>query len=180
FRPPQMDAFGLDARPTFQALLAYPFQIVRLGAYWNRIEPASGRFDPRDLDWQVEDAARAGKQIILAVGALKCFGYPEFYVPAHRLERPLPEGVLIPPDAHPALLAAATEFVARIVERYRDHPGVVGWQVENEAVDPLGFEHSWRLAESFVAREVEEVRRADPSRPILLNGFLPASFPGVL
>src|SRR5262249_7587861 len=119
FRPPQVDAFDLDARPTFQALLAYPFQIVRLGAYWNRIEPAPGRFDPRDLDWQVEDAARAGMQIILAVGALKCFGYPEFYVPAHRLERPLPEGVLIPPDAHPALLAAATEFVARIVERYK-------------------------------------------------------------
>src|SRR5258708_27870459 len=38
FRPPQVAALGLDARTTLQTLLTYPFQLVRLGAYWNQIE----------------------------------------------------------------------------------------------------------------------------------------------
>jgi hypothetical protein len=37
------------------------------------------------------------------------------------------------------------------------------------------MEHSWRLDSSFVAREVQAVRQTDPSRPILMNGYLPAS-----
>ncbi|MDQ6669516.1 MAG: beta-galactosidase [Chloroflexota bacterium] len=177
FRTPQLATLGLQARPTLQALLAYPFQTIRLGAYWNRIEPKPERFDTHELDWQIESAEQAGKQIVLCVGALKTFGYPEFFVPTHRLAHPLPEHTLIRPSAYPDLLAAATEFLARIVDRYTGHPGIVAWQVEHEAVDPLGVEHSWRLAAGFVEKEVEAVRQSDPSRPILMNGFLPASVP---
>jgi hypothetical protein len=174
-RPPQVDALGLDARTTLQALLAYPFQLVRLGAYWNRLEPGPGRFCPDELDWQVDAAEQAGKQIILSVGAVKTFGYPECFVPAHQLRHSLREGALVEPAAHRSLLTAATAFITRIVERYRDRQAIVAWQVEHEAVDPLGVEHSWRLAAAFVLQEVEAVRAADPTRPIMLNGFLPTS-----
>ena len=180
FRPPQVEALGLPPRPTLLALLAYPFQLVRLGAYWNRVQPTPGTFETGELDWQIEAAERAGKQIILCVGALKTFGYPEYFVPSHRIARPLPEGSLVSPLTHPSLLSAAAEFVSRVVDRYKEHPGIVAWQVEHEAVDPLGLEHSWRLSASFVEREVGAVRQADPSRPILLNGFLPTSSPGSL
>jgi len=175
FRPLQAEALGLDARTTLDALLAYPFQIIRLGAYWNRIEPAPGVFSPDALDWQIDAAERAGKQIILNVGAVKTFGYPEYFAPAHHLERPLREGALVTPAAHRPLLDAAKEFVARIVERYRDRTAIVAWQVEQDAVDPLGVEHSWRLSAAFVQEEVAAVRAADPNRPIMLNGFLPTS-----
>lgn len=178
FRPPQVEALGLAAQPTLEALLAYPFQIIRLGAYWNRSEPSPGTFDTRELDWQVEAAERAGKQIVLCVGAVKTFSYPELFVPAHRLAHPLPEHTLITPTAYPELLTAATAFISRMVDQYKDHESIVAWQVEHEAVDPLGFEHSWRLAAAFVEQEVEAVRRTDPSRPIMLNGFLPMALPG--
>src|SRR5438270_9658498 len=59
FRPPQIAALGLELEPTFEKLVAYPFQLIRLGAYWNRIEPAPGAFDTHELDWQVETAATA-------------------------------------------------------------------------------------------------------------------------
>src|SRR5437660_11228009 len=39
FRTPQVDVHGLDVRTTLQTLLAYPLQLIRLGAYWNRIIP---------------------------------------------------------------------------------------------------------------------------------------------
>ncbi len=177
FRPPQVDVLGLDARATLQSLLAYPFQLIRLGAYWNRIEPKPGTFYTAELDWQLDAAERAGKQIILCVGPLKTFSYPEFFVPAHQLTHPFPEHTLIKPSDYASLLAAATAFSTRLVERYKQRKGIVAWQVEHEAVDPLGIEHSWRLDTAFVAKEVEAIRKADPTRPIMMNGFLPTSLP---
>ena len=91
---------------------------------------------------------------------MKTFGYPEFFVPGHHLPEPLREGALVEPAAHEPLLDA-----------------LVAWQVEHDAVDPLGLEHSWRLSAAFVRREVEAVRAADPTRPVLMNGFLPTSAP---
>jgi len=177
FRPLQAEGLGLEPRATLNALLEHPYSTIRLAALWNRMEPESNGFDPSHLDWQVEAAERAGKQVIVAVGAVKNFGYPEFFVPEHHLPTPLPEGTLVSEASHPELLEAAIEFVGRVVERYRGHDSVVAWQVEHEAVDPLGVEHSWRLATGFVKREIAEVRRLDPRRPILLNGFLPMSWP---
>ncbi len=178
FRSPQVDALGLDAPTALQTLLSYPFQLIRLGAYWNRLEPEPGMFSPDELDWQIDSAERAGKQIILCVGPLKTFSYPEFFVPAHHLSRPFPEHTLIKPSGYPSLLAAATEFITRVVERYKDRQAIVAWQLEHEAVDPLGVEHSWRLDVSFIEKEVEALRKADPAgRPIMMNGFLPTSLP---
>ena len=98
-------------------------------------------------------------------------------MPAHHLNAPLPEGQLVSRDTHPRLLDAALAQVTRVVDRYKQRRSVVAWQVEHEAVDPLGLEHSWRLAASFVEEEVQAVRAADPSRPVVMNGFLAGSMP---
>ena len=161
--------------PHCRTLLAYPFQLIRLGAYWDRIEPQPGAFQTEALDRQIEAAELAGKQIILCLGPLKTFGFPEFFVPAHHLPRPFPEHTLIRPAAYPALLEAATGFLARLVERYQAHTSIVAWQLEHEAVDPLGVAHSWRLAAAFVEQEAAALRKADPSRPVMMNGFLPTT-----
>ncbi len=177
FRTPQVAVLGLDARTTLRTLLTYPFQLIRLGAYWNRIEPEPGMFRTDELDWQIDAAEQAGMRIMLCIGPLKTFSYPEFFVPAHHLKQPFPEHTLVKPSAYPSLLAAATEYITRLVERYKHRQGIVAWQLEHEAVDPLGVEHSWRLDAAFVEKEVEAVRKADPSRPIMMNGFLPTSLP---
>jgi hypothetical protein len=174
-RPRQIEALGLDAQSTLTTLLAYPFQLLRLGAYWQQCEPTPGTFCPDELDRQIEAAEQAGKQIILCVGAIKNFGYPEFFVPAHQRRDAFVEGSLIAPTTQPRLLEAASAFITRVIERYRIRPSIVAWQVEHEAVDPLGMEHSWRLAWTFLEAELRAVRAADPSRPIVLNGFLPTT-----
>jgi Beta-galactosidase len=177
FRPLQACALGLEPMAALTELLRYDFELIRLGAYWDRIETGPGRFDPSELDRQVDAAERAGKQIILCVGPVKTFGYPEFFVPSHQLPEPLREGILVEPGAYGALVEASTAFASRLVTRYRDREAIVAWQVEHDAVDPLGMEHSWRLSAAFVRREVEAVRAADPTRPVLMNGFLPTSAP---
>ncbi len=175
FRPLQAAALGLDAQATLHTLLAYPFQLIRLGAYWNRIEPKPGAFTPDELDRQIEAAEQAGKQIILCIGPLKTFGYPEFFVPTHHLQQPFQEHTRVKPSMYSALLKAATDFITRLVERYTSHPSIIAWQLEHEAVDPLGMEHSWRLDAAFVEQEAAALRKADPTRPLLMNGFLPTS-----
>jgi hypothetical protein len=177
FRLPQVDALGLDAHAALDRLLEFPFQVLRLGAYWKRLEPAPGQFVPDELDRLLDAAERADKRVWLALGAVKTFGYPEFFVPPHRLPRSLQEGALIHADDHDWLLQPALEHLTRLVERYRGRACIVGWQIEHESVDPLGLEHSWRLATDFVRAEIAAVRAADPGRPILLNGFLPTSIP---
>ncbi|GAA3065219.1 hypothetical protein GCM10010464_31960 [Pseudonocardia yunnanensis] len=175
FRPRQAEALSLGVRQTLTTLLSYPFEVIRLSAYWDRMEPAAGVFDTTELDWQLDEAERSGKQIILCLGAVKSFGYPEYFVPRHHVSDTLPEGRLVDENSHPALLEAVTTHLTRLVQRYRDRPGIRAWQVEHEAADPLGMEHSWRLATSFIRHEVQAVRAADPTRPILMNGFLPTS-----
>ena len=175
FRPRQVEAFGLGGQATLDALLEYPFELLRLGAYWDRIETSAREFDTQELDWQLAAADRAGKMVILSVGPVKNFGYPEFYVPKHQLDRPLREGALVEPEGQASLLSAAKRFISHVVTKYRGRDSVVAWQLEHEAVDPLGFEHSWRLGRDFVESELATLRDCDPSRPVMMNGFLPTS-----
>jgi len=175
FRPLQARALGLEPTRALTSLLSHPFPVIRLGAMWNQIEHLPGAFDCGDLDRTVEAAQRAGKQIILGLGAVKGFGYPEFFVPDHQLGRPLPEGKLIGAQTHPSLLLGATSFITRMAERYRDCDAIIAWQVEHEAVDPLGMEHSWRLGRDFVAAELAALRAVDANRPIIMSGYLPTS-----
>jgi hypothetical protein len=178
FRPLQAEALGLEPRAALRSLLAYPFQILRAAAYWNRLETAPGRLDIGELDRVLDAAEQAGKHVILGLGAVKNFGYPEFFVPAHRLEQPLPERTLVTPRNQARLLQASAEFLTSVVRRYCGRDAIIAWQVEHEATDPLGLEHSWRLSEAFVRAEVEAVRAADPAgRPVMMNGFLPTSTP---
>jgi Beta-galactosidase len=177
YRPLQAAALGLDPKRALADLLQYPFAVIRLAAYWNQLEHGAGHLEAGVLDRQVDAAAQAGKKIIMCVGAVKAFGYPEFFVPARHLPSPLPEGRLVSPHSHPELVSAAASFAGRVVERYRDRAEIIAWQVEHEPADPLGMEHSWRLSTAFVRQEVAAVRAADSSRPVLLTGFLPTSMP---
>ena len=177
FRPRQAQELHLEPRPALAQLLAYPFELVRLAAYWDGMETEPGCFDPSELDWQVEAAERAGKSIIICTGAVKAFGYPEYFVPRNRAGGSIPEGALVTATTHPGLLAGASEFIRRVAERYRGRPAIVAWQLEHEAFDPLGLEHSWRLSVPFVDAELEALRQADPARPVIMNGFLPTSWP---
>lgn len=177
FRPLQAEALGLNPETAFDRLLKEPVPLIRMGAYWNRIETRPGTFNSEELDARLEMAVAAGKRVILAVGAIKTFGYPELHLPRHLAPQGLPEGALISPASHPGLAAAAQHFVGWVVDRYRSNPAITAWQVENEALDPLGVEHSWRLSLDFIAAEADIVRRVDRSRPVLMSGFVPLSAP---
>lgn len=163
FSPRQAAYLGLDRRQTFRQLLELRLAPIRLSVFWDEVD--GGGYG--DLDWQLDEAERAGLGVLLGVG-MKGQRWPEFYIPS-RLAPPARAWADVAASS-PSLRAGVLELVARTVERYRGHPALVAWQVENEPLNRSGPKRWW-IGPDFVAQEIAEVRRLDPTRPLLLNGF---------
>ncbi len=124
------------------------FTVIRVGeSVWSTWEPQDGVFN---LDWlePVLDGAHArGIGVIL--------GTPTYAVPPW-LARKHPEiagetatGVRMPwgmrqeaDFTHPAFLHHAERIIHKIVDRYQEHPAIIGYQVDNEPGIRLLYNHS--------------------------------------
>ena len=122
--------------------------VIRVGeSVWSTWEPREGEFD---LDWLAPVLDGAQERGISAI-----LGTPTYAVPPW-LRRTYPEttaykatGVPIPYGArqdvdysHPAFRHLAERLIRKIVDRYRDHPAVIGWQVDNEPGHKLFYNPS--------------------------------------
>jgi len=192
FRPDVAGALRLDPGDALARLLREPIQLIRFGARWSDLQTSSGQFDPSPLDWQIAAAERAGIPYILGVGAVKSFGYPEFFIPpalipqsllaaeSQETRSGLPSYLQSTPmltaAAYPAILDGALQQIERLVHHYGNAPRLVAWQLENEAEDPVFFTPIKRLGNDFVARELAHLRQLDPHRPILMTGTVATTF----
>ncbi len=137
-------------------MAAAGFSAIRVGeSVWSTWEPEEGRFD---LDWlePVLDAAHER-----GIGAV--LGTPTYAVPMW-LARRYPEiagesatgrrigwgGRQEMDFTHPAYLFHAERVIRAVVTRYRAHPAIVGYQVDNEP--GLRLLHNDGVFERFVDR----------------------------
>lgn len=133
---------GLDWQANYTALLDdMELRSFRLMSYWDVHEPIRGQFDFASLDWQMDEAARRGAKVSLAVG-LRQPRWPECHEPVWAKE--------LGGNAWKQALYAYIEVVAR---RYENHPALESWQLENEAVNDwfgeCGRADNERLLEEF-------------------------------
>lgn len=112
--------------------------VIRVGeSVWSTWEPRDGEFN---LEWMQEilDAAHAS-------GISVIMGTPTYAMPpwlarkhpeilAHRhTGAPIPYGHRQNMDySSPTFFHYAERVIRKIVERYADHPAIIGWQVDNE------------------------------------------------
>lgn len=144
---------GLNWRELLTATLDdLKIRRLRLPAYWSLVEPRRGQFDWSALDYQLDEVARRNGSVLLAVG-LKLPRWPECW---------MPEWVQSLPKQ--AEHAARLEYLRAVVMRYKNHPALGGWQVENEADFPFGFCPPPDRA--FFRREVKLVRELDPTHTV--------------
>lgn len=166
----QADYLGVPWQDTFRAATRLGSGLIRLGAYWDEIEPRPAGYTFSRLDWLLDEAERAGQQVVLVVG-MKAPRWPEFFMPTwlqQRLE--VPRGGVVTRDQE--LRWRALEFVRQVVWRYRDRGVITAWQVENEPLDPSG-PWRWRIGADFLEREIAEVRRLDRGRrPVVVSMFV--------
>src|SRR6476659_7707 len=114
------------------------FNVIRVGeSVWSTWEPREGEFH---LDWlqPILDGAQArGIDMIIgtptyAVPPWLRAAYPETALHV-ATGTPKPYGMRQDVNyAHPRFRELAERIIRKIVERYAEHPAVVGWQVDNE------------------------------------------------
>ncbi len=163
----QCDYLELDWKEVYRAVLDLPFDIIRLGAYWNEIEKERDKYDFSELDWQVQQARNRNMKIVLTVG-MKAPRWPEYYIPEWVTEDiKLGYGATVSRNVY--LQKRTLDFVERVIHHYRDEMAISYWQVENEALNRFGGKR-WRMDKEFLEKEVELVKNLDPhDRPIILT-----------
>lgn len=150
---------GLDWRETYDAILDdLGVRKLRLAAHWPMIEPAANIYNFEELDYQIRRAEEVGAEVILAVGR-RLPRWPECHVPSWTNSLPQTEQD-----------SAQLRMVEQVVERYKDSPAVVTWQVENEPfLELFAFEHCGEHNIRLLEQEIALVKKLDPSRPLLVT-----------
>lgn len=143
---------GIDPQAAYLALLEdVGVKRIRLPFYWSRIEARNNQYDWQEMDWYIKQAEEHGVEITAAIGR-KVPRWPECFIPDWA--EALDDGQL-----HNELMA----YTRTLVNRYKDSPAIVRWQVENEAFFPFGM--CPRPDVDNHLAELELVRSLD-SRPI--------------
>ncbi len=113
--------FGLDPKETLSAMLTeLPIENIRLVSYWSIHEQQQGTYDFSELDWQMQMAKEKNVKVSLAIG-LRQPRWPECHMPGWAEKMPKEQW-------EPEL----KKYLATTVERYRDHPALGSYQLENE------------------------------------------------
>lgn len=146
------ESLGLSWHETYVALLDdMQVKKIRLPLYWDLIEKNPGEYDFSDVDWQLDEAKKRHAQIILAMGQ-KVPRWPECFVPTWA-------------DTDALRKQRLLAFEEKAIERYKNHPEVVMWQVENEPF--LTFGNCVNFDINLLDDEIALVRKLDATRPIL-------------
>lgn len=150
---------GLDWREVYDAILDdLGVRHLRLAAHWPMVEPEQGVYNFTELDYQIARAEEVGADVIFAVGR-RLPRWPECHVPEWGTNL-----------AWEDQKAEIREYLEVVVERYKDSPSIIYWQVENEPyLEVFAKEHCNELDEEFLIEEIEMVRKLDPTRPILVT-----------
>lgn len=127
---------------------------IRVPAYWKEIEAERGTYDFSALDRQLDIAARYETPVILAIGS-RVPRWPECWEPdwAARLSDV--------GERYDVQLA----YLKTLYERYKDHPAVMAWQVENEAFFDY-YAACPGLTRGIVLDEMRYVRAQEATREI--------------
>lgn len=156
FVPDYARALELDAEETMDALIDdVGVTQFRLVSYWNKHEPTAGNYDFSDLDWQFEKAEAADAKVSLAIG-LRQPRWPECHMPEWAKDKPADVW-------QPAL----ERYLAAVVDRYKDSPSLVSYQLENEYFNDFGecpTHDRQRLIDEF-----NIVKQHDKTHPIIIS-----------
>jgi hypothetical protein len=152
----QCRSFDIDPEETLRWLVAQGFRRFRLMSYWNEHEKEPKKYDFSALDWQIDMIEKCGGQVTLCLGARQP-RWPENHWTqwAWESEKTLRDEALL-------------LFIEKVVERYKDRPVIVSYQLENEAL-LTNFGERPEIDRQRLKAEYALVKRLDPKRPIIMT-----------
>ena len=128
---------------------------LKIAAHWDLLEQEDQEFFFEDLDWQMDEAASHGAKVLLAIG-MKTPRWPECHIPSFAKELPRED-----------LQEKILDMLKEVVLRYKEHPALFAWQVENEPLLPYG-KCPWRDF-SFLQNEVNLVQFLDSGHKVFTS-----------
>lgn len=119
---------GLEVAEVYEALLTDfdDLEKLRIPVYWDQVEQERGIYELDTVDYLMNRAAEEGIDVTLVVG-MKVPRWPECFIPDWA------GGV-----DDETFKAGFFAMIEHVVERYREHPALERWQVENEPFFPFG------------------------------------------
>lgn len=150
---------GVDWKKNYIALLDdMKIRNYRLMSHWDDIEKKQGELDFKDLDWQMDQANKRGAKVSLAIG-MRQPRWPECHKPewARSLEKK---------EQDEAILT----YTKAVVERYKNHPALMSYQLENEAVNNwFGTCTPADIDQKRLEIEFDAVKAIDSEHPIYMS-----------
>ncbi len=157
FSVPYAQYLGFEPKACLKAAMTdLGVKRFRLMSYWNRLEPKQGKYDFRELDWQIDLAEKHGAEVTLCLG-LRQPRWPENHWPDWALK--LPED-----EWQTALLS----FIEEVVKRYQKRDAIISYQLENEALN-RSFGENGNFDRERLKREFELVKALDPYHPVIMT-----------
>lgn len=157
FNQNHAQSLNLDWKQTYTAMLSdLQPKYVRIAAMWNQVEATKGEYNFSDVDFMMDKAADAGTNIVLVVGQ-KAPRWPECHVPSW-----LDYGQQESTDH-------LLDYVTKVVERYKDHPALEIWQVENEPYIRFAFGECENYNKTIVKDEIALVKQLDPNHKVMVT-----------
>ncbi len=151
---------GVDWKANFIALNQdMGIRRYRLMSYWDDIEKTQGTYDFSELDWQMDQAATYGSKVSLGLG-MRQPRWPECHQPQWFDTLPSKE----------ARDQAIITFVQAVVARYKDHPALESYQLENEAVNNwFGTCTPEDIDQKRLEKEFAAVKALDSNTPLYMS-----------
>lgn len=149
---------GLDWQATYRAVLDdLQFKHLRLMSYWDETEPQNNRYTFDDLDWQMDEAAKRGAKVTLTIGKRQP-RWPECHQPQW-----VDQMSVANQDVE------LLDFVRTTVKRYRNHPALESYQLENEIANRLFAPHCRTFDRALLHEEVSTIKDLDRQHPLIIN-----------
>lgn len=157
FVPGYAKYYDLDPHETFLALRDdLGFKRFRLVSYWDNIEPTKGQYDFSELDWEFNKVEEVGGEVTLAIG-LRQPRWPECHQPSWAADMQKDEWY-----------KQLTDYMTAVVNRYKDRPALVSYQLENEYYLKVFADCPYTTKERLVD-EFNLVKSLDNKTPIIIS-----------
>ena len=107
----------VNAKKTLKEILKAKFDLIRLSAYWDDLEPREGVYDFSSLDWQIAQAKSRQIPVVLTLG-MKAPRWPEYFIPPWALKHlQLRKGADV--SQHAYLRLRTLLFLQTVMRRYQ-------------------------------------------------------------
>lgn len=154
FTPDYAQYLGFDYKELYKTILNdWQFKYVRLPAVWDRMEKERGKLDFSELDWLMDEAAKSGAKVTLVVGQ-KTPRWPECHLPDWALNL-----------SHEEYRQKLLGFIGAVAAKYKNHPALEIWQVENEPFLPFG--KCVPMSQKEYKEELGLVKNIDSAHPTM-------------